>query len=150
MCLRWLTRVPTALICFVLLTGGCMHHNVQNLTADRFTERSITVPQGSIGLLGPIKEEFRARGWTQRTGAGPTITRLINDRALETFDTHNTRYKLVVVDNQYDHCLDLDRATNYEILIVDAQSGEEVLSISGRGCQSKAVRRFREALRQRS
>jgi hypothetical protein len=138
------------LSCIAVLATACMRHNVENFTSEPLSDRSISVPPGNLGLLGAVKSELRSMGWTQRTGRGPTITQNRGPSSAETFDTHNTRYQLLVREHLYDYCLDLDRSLNYEILIIDAKNGEEILSVSGRGCQSLAVRRFREAVEKRS
>lgn len=132
-----------------LVLSGCMYHDAQQLTGDRLVERSISVPPGNRGLLGSVKTELRSQGWSMRTGQGPSVTEATSPTRTESFDTSNTRYRLLVRDQQYDLCLDLDRAIDYEVLIIDARNGEEVLSVAGRGCQSRAVRNFREALQAR-
>lgn len=55
-------------------------------------------------------------------------------------------FRLMVTSSQYDICFNLSPAINYEVSFIDNKSGSEVFTISGRGCESGVLQKFKDAL----
>jgi len=133
-------------ILFVL--SGCMHHNIQNYAAIDLSQKTVTVPPGSKGLRGKLKQVLTEHGWRLFVDRGPSVVEgdLGTKTKLESYDTFNTRYRLHVVFSQYDLCLNLQPAIIYDISFIDNKTGSEVFTIEGKGCEGGAVDKFREAI----
>lgn len=138
--------IPFLVIVFVL--SGCMYHNLQNYGTIDELQKSVTVPPGSKGLLGKIKQVLVEQGWKLSVDRGPSVVEgeLGNKTMLESYNTFNTRYRLYVVSRQYDICLNFQPAIIYDISFIDNQTGSEVFTIEGDGCENDAVDKFREAI----
>ena len=137
-----------ALMAALMALTGCATKNVQVYSQVDSDDKTITVPPGSDGLKGKLKQALSKDGWKMVVYTGPSVTKgtLGRDTNLQQYDTFNSRYQLVVNYNRYDWCLDLSPEINYDISLVDTKSGAEVITVSGRDCDSKAVDAFVDAL----
>jgi hypothetical protein len=131
-----------------LLLAGCASYNVHTFESVDATEKTITVPPGG-GLTGSIKQALTRDGWRVLVRTGPEVTRgrLGEETRLERFKTVDTRYVMHLRWSQFDTCLPrFDGAYSYDISIMDARSGSEVLTLSGRACEGRIVDKLMEAL----
>jgi hypothetical protein len=115
------------------------------------TERTITVPPGG-GLTGEIKQALNRDGWRVVVRQGPEVTKgqLGENTRLERFKTVETRYVMFLRWSQFDVCVPrFVPAYNYDISVMDARTGSEVLTLSGRGCETKIVDKLMETLQER-
>lgn len=139
------------LIAFVLgamLLVGCSTVRVYESVDP--SAKTITVPPGG-GLTGAIKQGLAKDGWKIIVYRGPQVTQgTTGDQTrLERFNTFNTRYALFVTWRQFDVCMfqgPFDPAYAYDISVVDNQTSQEVLTVSGRGCEGAIVEKLRGAL----
>lgn len=111
-------------------------------------EKTITVPTGGAGLAGQIKQRLTDAGWQMMVDRGPgVITGTADERVnLQVADTFNTRYRLVVSSRQVDICLNLTPQISYNLSLIDNQTGTEVITMGGVGCQRNIVDSFMEEL----
>jgi hypothetical protein len=125
-----------------------MHHNVQTYATVDPAQKTVTVPPGSKGLKGELKKVLFELGWRLSVDRGPSVMegKLGEDTKIENYDTFNTRYRLHVAASQYDICLNSSPAITYEISFVDNQTGSEVFTIEGNGCQTGAIEEFKKAI----
>ena len=65
---------------------------------------------------------------------------------IQQFNTITTRYNMAISSHQFDYCINLDKAIAYEIIMVDSQSGEEVITMDGRGCEKAVAEEFLKKL----
>jgi hypothetical protein len=131
-----------------LFLAGCGAYNVNTFESVDPTEKTITVPPGG-GLTGSIKQAPTRDGWRVIVRAGPEVTRgqLGEQTRLERQKTVTTRYVMILRWAQFDTCIPrFDAAYNYDISIMDARGGSEVLTLSDRGCETKIVDKLMEAL----
>jgi hypothetical protein len=136
------------ILSLVTILTGCMSHNVQTYGEINPNEKTITVPSGSHGLKGKIKKFLSQDGWKISVYRGPKVTKgsLGENTNIEEYDTFNTRYNLHLEYSQYDWCIgSFDPALNYEVTLIDNNSGSEVIALSGRGCENTIVEKFTEA-----
>ena len=96
-----------AIILFVAILfflSGCMHHNLQSYAAIDLSQKTITVPSGSKGLRGKLKQVLTEQGWQLSVDRGPSVVEgdLGSKTKLESYDTFNTRYRLYVAFRQFD------------------------------------------------
>ena len=69
---------------------------------------------------------------------------------LERSKTVTTRYVMILRWAQFDvRGPRFVPAYNYDISVMDARSGSEVLTLSGRGCETKIVDKLMEALQEK-
>src|SRR5664280_177843 len=90
----------TILFVAILFTlSGCMHHNIQNYATIDVSQKTVTVPPGSKGLRGKLKQVLTEQGWRLSIDRGPSVVEgdLGSKTKLESYDTFNTRYRLHVV-----------------------------------------------------
>lgn len=133
---------------FLIMLSGCMSHDLQMYGEIDSGDKSITVPPGAKGLKGELKSYLAREGWKLAVYRGPSISEgsLGEQTQIESYDTFNTRYRLMVASSQYDICFNLSPAINYEVSFIDNKSGSEVFTISGRGCESGVLKEFEDAL----
>ncbi|MNJ51533.1 hypothetical protein D3C77_468410 [compost metagenome] len=126
--------------------AGCAQMNVQQYGVIESNQKSITVAPGSSGLLGMLKNELRQSGWKMSVYRGPSVSEGSETRT-EHFDTFNTRYTLNVRFNQYDTCvIDFKGYSSFDISMIDNNTGSEVFTLDGSGCDSETVKKFRSML----
>lgn len=136
-------RILAALSVMVLLSG-CHSELVVYEQVDR-SDRSITVPAGGGGLLGELKSVLRQNGWRTTVDRGPTVARG-GSSGVQIADTFNTRYRLYVDWRRTDLCLSFDDEVDFDISVIDNQTGSEVLTLSGRDCEGAIAQKFINAL----
>ncbi|WP_149425201.1 hypothetical protein [Oryzomicrobium terrae] len=126
-----------------------MSYNLHTYGAVDQNEKSVTVPPGSSGLTGKIKEALSKSGWKMAVRGGPRVTegRLGDNTRLEQYDTFHTRYELILKWHQYDTCIsNFSPALFYDITLIDNKTNSEVISLDGRGCEYVVVEKFTEAM----
>lgn len=136
-----------ALLAF--LTGCANTNNVQLYGAIDTSNKTVTVPAGSAGLKGKLKQALANDGWKLIVYGGPSVTEgEVGEKIkIQRYDTFNSRYRLMVSSTQFDICLNgLAPAIKYDISFIDNKSGAEVFTIGGRGCEQIVVEKFMNAL----
>jgi len=136
-----------AIVALLAFLGGCATHNVQLYGPVDISNKTVTVPPGSEGLKGKLKQALANDGWKLVVYRGPSVTEgEIGERTkIEQYDTFNSRYRLVVSSYQNGLCL-ITPAIKYDISFIDNKSGAEVFTINGFGCEPDAVEKFMNAL----
>lgn len=131
-----------------LLISSCVTSNVNTYAPIDKSAKSITVPAGSAGLKGELKKILSANGWQMKVYGGPEVIQGTSGETtdLRRFDTFSTRYNLVMQSSQFDLCLNFEPMINYEVVVIDNQTGAEVITIDGTGCEGSVARKFAEAL----
>jgi hypothetical protein len=140
--------LPVITLSFLAL-AGCSSQNVHQYGSVSQTEKTITVPAGSAGLLGMLKTELQQSGWKMNVHRGPSVTEgsVGKETRTEQIDTFNTRYSLSVRFNQYDTCIkDFKGYSNFDISMIDNDTGSEVFTLDGSGCDSDTVKKFKSML----
>lgn len=139
----------TGLLVVTLMLTGCLYSNLKVYSPIDITEKTMTVPTGSRHLIGALKKELNKNGWKLLVyGHGPIKTEgeFNKNVSLETYDTFNTRYNLLVEEDWTDYCLTFDSELNYDISLIDNKTGEEVITLSGLDCLRPIVRKFINAV----
>ncbi len=133
----------------VLFLIGCATHNVQLYGYIDKNNKTVTVPPGSDGLKGKLKQALSQDGWKLLVYRGPSVTEgeIGEKTKVQQYDTFNTKYRLVVSSYQYDGCLNFTPAIRYDISFIDNVSGTEVFTINGDGCEPDVVEKFKNALK---
>jgi len=129
---------------------GCVSYNPQIYQPIDRAEKTITVPTGSAGLTGQLKRALADDGWKLSVRRGPRVTEgTVGEKTkVEQYDTFKTRYELRVSWNQFDVCIrDFSPAIYYDLSVIDNKTGEESVTMGGRGCESGVVEKFIEALK---
>lgn len=137
-----------SIIMLVMCLTSCMTTKLNVYGELDSKEKSITMPAGNNAIIQPIKEHFKKEGWKVLVGRGADITEGVigKDRKIKSYGTYNSRYTLYASYIQYDWCLNLDSALNYNISMVDNKTMEEIVVMSGRGCESSIAEKFIKAL----
>ncbi|MFN4163815.1 MAG: hypothetical protein ACK4GK_04525 [Ferrovibrio sp.] len=132
-----------------IVLAACMSSNVQHYGEIDATDKTITVPFGNSLLVGELKQRLRNDGWRMAVDRGPSVTqgRVGDSTRLESFDTFNTRYRLLVRASQYDYCINFSPAIAYDVSLIDNKTGEEIIAQSGRDCLNWAAEKFMDALK---
>lgn len=75
---------------------------------------------------------------------GPEVTRgsIGTKTELSSSDTFNSRYNLVVLADAVDLCLNLQPMIHYDISLIDNETGAEVITMSGTGCETDVANAF--------
>jgi len=125
--------------------------NVQQYTAVDLSERSMTVPPGGAGLTGHVKRLLAEAGWELVIYEGPRVTRgqLGPNTNLETSDTFNSRYNLIINWRAIDLCINLQRQISYDISLIDNTTGAEAITMSGVGCERNIASMFVDQVERR-
>lgn len=136
-------------ICFALLLSACSSGNTQSY--NKFDERNktITIPYGSSGLKGGMKKALTDRGWKMNVYSGPEILEGKSGSSIrmEKYRTFNTRYTLLGTERNTGPagCI-VSQYFIYDIAIVDNRTGQEVMTMSGEGCEGQVLDAFSKAL----
>jgi len=133
-----------------LLLVGCLSYNVEPYGKFDLSKKTMTVSRGGDGLLGTIKRALRKDGWKLSVDRGPrtseaTVT--TDGSKVEEFDTFHTKYRISVDDRWVDLSLSGDGIYRYDISIVDNDTGEEILTMHGRGSESTIAERLIQAIK---
>lgn len=138
-------------VALVALLAGCANtYNIQTYGPVDLSDKSVTVPFGSGGLKGKLKQALANNGWKLTNDRGPMVTEgTVGEKTrIERYDTFNSRYRLIVSSQQFDLCLlTQSPAIYFDVSFVDNKSGAEVFTIGGTGCESIAVEKFMNLLR---
>ena len=139
-------KILLSAVCCIL--SACVSADLRQYgTIDR-TQQSITVPPGS-GLTAEVKDVFKQNGWKLVVDHGPqTIEGSIGQNLrLEKFETFNTRYRLILASIEVDTCLGhFDSLYRYDMSMIDNKTGEEIMVMGGRACESQIVDRIQKFL----
>ena len=144
--------LSVTLIGLSLLLGGCTQFqiNTQKYSSFDVRDKSITVPTGSEGLRGKVKQVLSDDGWKLMVDKGPNILegRMSESVKLESYGTFNTRYRMSIKSNQIDLCMGfpISPLLRFDISIVDNKTGSEVMTMSGLDCEPEVVDKFRKAI----
>jgi hypothetical protein len=114
----------------MLIFASCSTKSVQKMERIDYTQKTITVPPGSNGLIGKIKTMLREDGWTLVVYRGPKITEgsVASEVHVEERRKFEPRYRLLI---DWSHTDGFGWYYNYDISLIDNNSGLEVLTISG-------------------
>lgn len=137
------------LLCAAIALSACVAPpNLQRYGSIDEASKTVTVPPGSEGLKGKLKQALANDGWKLVVGRGPSVTegQVGATTMLERYDTFNSRYQLVVASRQYDRCLEGSPAIIYDVSLIDNSSSSEVFTLGGKGCESHALEKFVSAL----
>jgi hypothetical protein len=143
-------RLAIALLLTITLSA-CGATKIQQFGKVDHSDKSVTVPIGNSLLTGELKQRLHNDGWRMAVDRGPSVTqgRTGDSTRLESFDTFNTRYRLIVISSRYDYCLHFSPAITYDISLIDNKTGQEVIVQSGRDCLDWAADKFMERLNSR-
>ena len=141
-------KILIMLFCVAFLFG-CGTHNLRAYKPLIKSERSITVPPGGRALTGAIKDLLKKNNWTLFIDTETVIHEghEVPSFKITSKKTLKTRYELLVSFSQFDTCIPRgDPAIAYDISIIDNTDSEEVMNLSGEGCQSHVIEKFEEWL----
>jgi hypothetical protein len=126
-----------------LLLLGCYSLQIREYRPIDLSEKSIMLPPGGSYLLGAIKDVIAKNGWKIFIYRGPVVTQkgASEDLAIDTF---KSKYRLALTWSHIDYCIGIDRGALYlyDISVIDNEFGDEVMTMSGRGCESDIVEAF--------
>lgn len=138
-----------ALVLLAVLGPSCHSYNVIPFGTFDQAEKTMTVGQGGDGLLGYLKVRLRQDGWKMAIDRGPNMTE-IDGKTSESYVTFKTRYRLSMTYKQKDITIGGDGIYKYDISIVDNRTGEEVLTMSGKGVDHEIADRLLAAIHDNS
>jgi hypothetical protein len=112
-----LKHIAPALLALSLL-AGCASNQTQLMGSIDPNEKTVSVPAGSMGILGPVKRKLTVNGWTT-----------------DEYDQIDTRYKVTVstVRTQL-VCLVEWSEVAYEVMFLDKKARREVFRLTGESC----------------
>ena len=125
---------------------GCVPQTVRTYQPLAIGEKSMTVPAGGLYLTGTLKDVLRKNGWrlyvdTDTIGnERESGTRVISKKKIK------SRYQMFVAFRAQDICFDGTALGFYDVSVIDNNSEEEILTISGKGCESSVADSFEEWL----
>jgi len=138
------------IVMLTVFLANCATHNVQRYGSVDSSNKTVTVPPGSEGLKGQLKQALVNEGWKLVVYRGPSVIEgeIGEKTKVQQYNTFNTKYRLIVSYNERDTmlCLNFRPAVEYDISFIDNKSGTEVFTISGHGCEPSVVENFLNAL----
>lgn len=139
---------PVMLAPLLFMLSACAVADVQQYGTIDPNDKTVTVHTGGGGLNGQLKGILNSRGFKLVVDSGPKVTEgtMGEKTRLVSYETMRTRYRLQVQTKIYDSCITGDPAIFFDVSFIDNQSGSEIFTINGRGCQSWAVDEFKKAL----
>lgn len=139
---------PVMFASLLFTLSACAVANVQQYGTIDPNDKTVTVHTGGGGLNGQLKGILNSRGFKLVVDSGPKVTEgtMGEKTKLVSYETLRTRYRLQVHTLPTDMCITGDPYIIYDVSLVDNQSGSEVFTINGRGCESGAVDAFKSAI----
>lgn len=145
--------MASILFCITLLTG-CRNAyiDIQKYSSVDLSEKSITVLKGGSGIHGEIKKCLLANDWKMFIDTGPSVTKgnVGDDTYLEQRTTFHTKYRLELRSSQTETCLDFTPKYNFDISLINNQTGGEVFTVSGKECEADIATKFCNYLNNKS
>lgn len=142
-----------AFIVLLASAAGCANtYDIQTYEPIDPHEKTVTVPFGSGGLKGALKQALAKDGWKLKVDSGPSVTEgtIGPETRIQQYKTFNSRYRLLVSSRQFDVCLVTQSpAINFDISFIDNKSGAEVFTMGGTGCESILVEKFINVLHEK-
>ena len=143
--------------CFILLfilTGCVSPPESRSYTKIDLTEKSITVPPGSDGLKGLLKDVLINEKWSMVVDSSLEATEGEAKEKVNLLSrkVYQTRYYLFVKSNVIDDCIEFTSSNTpskyyrFDVSIIDTKSNTETLTMSGKSCSSQIVKDFRNHL----
>lgn len=135
-------------ISLVLPLYGCTTYNARVITPLDLAEKTVTVPVGSKGLKGDVKELLAKSGWKLMVGNEDVKS---EGSAGESVDIkhvrdYGTRYRMLISSRWYDRCMNGSQAYNYEVSMIDNKSSIEVFTMDGHGCAKQTLEQMESIL----
>lgn len=135
----------------LLLTGCVSAPESRSYAQIDLTEKSITVPPGSGGLKGLLKDILIGEKWSLTVDSSLDVTEgeAKEKVSLQTRRVYQTRYYLLVQSRVIDDCLEFvspsveSKLYRFDISIIDTKSSSETLTMSGKSCSSQIAKDFR-------
>ena len=145
-----LSKMLITFFTIVLMTvlAGCASTDIQSYDSIDGTSKTVTVPSGGYGLTGGIKKALSDRGWKLVVDRGPSVTEgsIGENTQIKQYDSFKTRYRLSVFSYPTtDGCITLN-TIGFDISFVDNQTGSEVFTMAGLGCEKDAIEDFGKAI----
>ena len=137
------------LVLTAVVLSGCMPQ-AQLYVPTPAVDKSVMVPSGLNSASKAIKTVFRNAGWkTYVTGAYVETSGSNDDYVnLKTKVSYPGRYSVLVESEVDDVCLlTMTELIDYDIVIIDNVTGEEVAALEGRLCENELKKTLRETLR---
>jgi hypothetical protein len=100
-------------------------------------------------VSGDLKDLFRLNGYKiiiKETGMVSTKGTYKDTIDLNSNIKSNARYEMYIAQYQFDICLVGGPALDFEVIIVDNQSGEQVFYAVGRDCQGTIKKKLKKDL----
>jgi len=141
----------TLLFAALIVVSGCTSRGAQQYDFVDQNDKSVTVHTGGGGLNGRLKGILHAKGFRLVVYNGPKVLEGTTGEKtkLLSYDTSNTRYKLLVNSLSAGNCLQGSPATDYDISFIDTKLGSEVFTLNGTACQDQVVEEFTKLLESR-
>jgi len=134
------------MLLLAFLSSACSTKDVQKLERIDLTQKTMTVPVSSAGLVGKLKTMLREEGWSLIVYQGPTVTEgtIGSETHTEQQGKFATRYRLVTT---WSHTDGFGWYYDFSVVIIDNNTGAEALTISGNhGLGANIVKSLRDAL----
>jgi hypothetical protein len=143
--MKWIRA--SLLVLIPTLLSACMSPDVRQYGKIDNTEKSITVPPGG-GLVAELKDVLIQHGWTLVVDRGPDVIEGKNSESvkLKSYNTFNSRYRLLLAANRFDTCLSMDGAYRYSLSMIDNKTGQEVMVMGGSACEYQIKSKFESFL----
>ena len=141
---QFMKSINAFVLLALLLLSACVSADMREYGKVDLTEKTITVPPGG-GLVAELKDILNKQGWKSVVYRGPDVTegRGGENVNLKTYNTFNTRYRLLLTASRFDTCLGhMDGAYQYNMSMIDNKTGQEVMVMGGRACESQIKTKF--------
>lgn len=128
----------------LLLLSACVSADMRQYGKVDLTQKTITVPPGG-GLVAELKDILNKQGWKFVVDRGPDVIEGRNSESVKlmSYNTFNTRYRLMLSATRFDTCLGhMDGAYNYNMSVIDNKTGQELMVMGGRACESQIKSKF--------
>lgn len=127
--------------------SACMSADMRQYGKLDPSEKSMTVPPGG-GLAAELKDMLNRRGWTLVVDRGPDVIEGRNSDSvnLKSYNTFNTRYRLMLKASRFDICIGMGDAYSYNMSVIDNKTGRELMVMEGRACESQIKSKFESFL----
>ena len=135
------------LILMGALLSACMSADMRQYGKIDPNEKSITVPPGG-GLAAELKDILNRQGWTLQVDRGPDVIegQTSGGVSLKSYNTFNSRYRLLLRASRFDTCLGMDGAYRYNMSVIDNKTGKELMVMGGQACESQIKAKFESFL----
>ncbi len=128
------------LLATVSLISACNPNDIHTYGTIDENNKTIAVPAGGKSLKGDIKQALYDNDW--ELFINKSLSKKLPRAGSETRKDNETKYSLYIEYKERDKCFFFEDKFQYDIVLINNDTGSEVITMSGHDCETDIVENF--------